>query len=497
MLYAHVIRVLYVSFAVIWTIRALTISLTIDEATTVSVASELEWSDWLSEANFHPVNSMWVYLSVKWFGLWEAGHRLLNVCAGYFYLYFAWRFGKLLGHTRGFIFCIGMIANPFLNEFFSLARGYGIALAAMTYVCYVVLVETVQSGRSRCVACSVAAGVSVYSNYAFALFILPLLLASAWRALRLRRYLSVAVAAIVAVAWGIPFLVLSLEMNERGLLYYGGRGSFISDTIGSLMDTFAYHSRAAVFFRAAGFSILAIALIVTCWHTARWTSANRPFQPIHTLACCLLTSFLLSIAMGVGSGMLFLVERTALPCYVLLLAAFSVSFIPPWRQRKSFGSIQRWVITTVACTAIVHSGYCSLKFSTYLWFWDRSNLAFVRDFLESETSARRIGVSAYAVPGIDYYLRKSGASGRVSCVPVDMGAPLFDAGIPQIDGKYYGYDQSPVDCRIEYFSGMFKDREVTDWFIYDFYEEKSMEFHLTVAKRYPEARMIWLKRVDW
>jgi hypothetical protein len=119
-------------------IRSVTVGLTYDEADTYSSYTKY-WNGFLTIniANNHPLNSFLIYLTTKLTGISfnEFILRLPNVIAFFVYLLLAYKIASGQKY-RYFTFSI-LVLNPYLNEFFGLARGYGIAamftLAALMF----------------------------------------------------------------------------------------------------------------------------------------------------------------------------------------------------------------------------------------------------------------------------------------------------------------------------------------------------------------------------
>ncbi len=118
--------------------RAYLLSFTHDESVTYVVHVQSSLDDILhfrvgiAPSNNHLLNTLLVKLSASLFGQSELALRAPNLLAHLMYLSFSYllvdRFSSSLIKLSGFIL---LNANPFLLEHFSLARGYGLALAFM------------------------------------------------------------------------------------------------------------------------------------------------------------------------------------------------------------------------------------------------------------------------------------------------------------------------------------------------------------------------------
>ena len=85
-------------------------------------------------ANHHPLNSWLMYLETKTLGVQPVFLRLHSVLAYLIYAFFSFRIVQYWQKNTIFALFIWLILqfNPFLLDFFSLARGYGMATAFAT-----------------------------------------------------------------------------------------------------------------------------------------------------------------------------------------------------------------------------------------------------------------------------------------------------------------------------------------------------------------------------
>lgn len=155
--------------------RATLLSLTCDEASTYfSHVPNSIWSCFFSEscwsdANNHLLNTFLMQLSIGVFGTSELTLRLPNVFGHLIYLFFS----ILLVRRYSSNFWIGLAGfcllnlNPFLIEFFSLARGYGLGVGWMMMSIYF-LIRWVESEKLKLgMYCYVGAFLAVLSNFIF------------------------------------------------------------------------------------------------------------------------------------------------------------------------------------------------------------------------------------------------------------------------------------------------------------------------------------------
>ena len=217
----------------------------------------------IEPVNNHVLNSLLARFAVLAFGPSEWALRLPNVLAfGAFLacgMALCRRFSSAASSLCGFLL---FSANPFALEFFSLSRGYGLALAFLSAALlqFVRAEERPDLARHRLLVGGLCAFLAVLANLAFLLPVLALLLVSAARNRSDPR------------SWGPPLAVAPLlvaavlgpriaALIRAGQFYVGGSKGFFADTLGSLVRVTAEASGGGSFAVAAAGG-LATALLV-------------------------------------------------------------------------------------------------------------------------------------------------------------------------------------------------------------------------------------------
>ena len=401
--------------------RAATFPFTHDESLSFAI---FNWEPAVgAAANNHLLNTWLMQWCSMLFGNWELSLRLPNVLAHMIYLMCTLVFLKRLQHPvlqiAGFVM---LNLNPFLLDFFFLARGYGLALAFLMVSLYL-LVRSFEEKRSQgfktYLYLSVSAGsLAVLANFAFLNYYLPLLLASAWLLLTdvsLRRFSRSCLPAAIALfsASGI-FLAVILakvfKLQRRGRLHFGGHVGFISDTVHSLVRgslysiSYAHATDQAISALLIGVfvGLLLLGLYLCCW---------RQEVPLFGL-------FLLILALAAALPLLqhyllhtlFPMERAALyylPLYaVVLLSAFHVlTGLLSHRWTK----MVVLVLPAVIATALSWHFYRSFNTQTcYTWGYDAHNdviLEIINRDRERHFPGRTVSLSnSWAMePSLNFY----------------------------------------------------------------------------------------------
>jgi hypothetical protein len=319
-------------------IRAWNVSFTTDEAATYGIIHGAQ--TFVDTANNQWLNTLLMRISQHLYGQSELALRLPNVLA--FGLYGVASIGLLsqVRHltAKGVGFAL-LVVNPFLLEFFGLARGYGLSLAFLAAaVSCVVFARGTLSARGelgRLVLIGVFGSLAFYANFSSLNLVLALLAVETIdlivsgpqrEAIMQAGYRPVAGVAICLTAGSlIPGLLQLQHLQAIGQLYYGGHTGFISDTIGSLLGSSSCGYGCTPSWLTAGeILVVAVAVLAVTWALVRymlsptWSNVQRAAL-LFTIAvlAVLLESLLLST--------LFPIDRTALN-YVIAFAAL-VTFV--------------------------------------------------------------------------------------------------------------------------------------------------------------------------
>jgi hypothetical protein len=227
-------------------LRAIVISITYDEAYTF-----LEFvlkPNWISPpanymgANNHLLNTWLMKICYNTFGMSEFSLRFPNVLAHILYLYCSWKICNALFKSKPALFAFIIInTNPFLLDFFSLARGYGISIGLMMLSLYFLL-KYISGNKIFYSLCSlIVLSFSVLANLSFIYFYFLLLFL-----LLLIPFYKKAVSweIILTVLTGGTFLYFILPyiftLDKAGAFFYGGNRDIFSETLTSLANASFY-----------------------------------------------------------------------------------------------------------------------------------------------------------------------------------------------------------------------------------------------------------------
>ncbi len=318
-------------------VRAWTIPFTWDESFSwlLYVRSDDWWPEVNSEmsANNHLLNTWLMKFSIS---SSEFYLRIPNILAGIVYLVFALCFSRReenpLRQVAVFLLLAG---HPYLLEFFSIARGYGLGNGIML-AGFWMLWRWCRDNHLR----DAFWGLSMLALAAFANLTLIYVLFGATAAVLLRltavasrlqweakfvRMQLVSFPALVVVLLLVPY---SMKLKEAGALFFGARGSWFQITWRSLIDRMLYEITFPAFLKdcgAAFFLIAAIIGIITAvvlllkqWRKA--LNADQSFLIVLSGAAALSVFGPLLQSAVLGTNLL--TERTALFYVPLLMLLF-------------------------------------------------------------------------------------------------------------------------------------------------------------------------------
>jgi hypothetical protein len=235
--------------------RAATQSITHDEALTYEWLVRYPWRRIFEfyDPNHHVLHTILCKLSVGWFGLSEITLRAPSLAGGGLYLVTIFRLAELsLGGTALFLPAVAALTlHPYVLDFLSAARGYGLALGCLL-AALDQLTRCVSSGPAlpvwRLRVASVWLGLSVASNLAFlfpaagligAFLVVMMFTAFAQRRARLARYALDLIVPAVLIAGAI--VVVPVTHATRGQFYYGA--STLNSMVNGLVHVSFLHDR--------------------------------------------------------------------------------------------------------------------------------------------------------------------------------------------------------------------------------------------------------------
>jgi uncharacterized membrane protein len=321
--------------------RAETQSITVDEAFTYTrfVVPPFAAMRTFYDAGNHVLNTLLAKLSVSLFGVSELALRLPSLLGGL--LYFAGLLlvsRRLFGQGGWFLLAIALGSlNPFLLDYLSAARGYGLALALWIWALYLLLRSAHAPPPRNLALAGALMGLSVTANLvyvvpctALAVSFLLILTAADWRsfgALSAFKQMTwrAAIQFLPAACIAVPILWVPLQAAGREHFFYGAptskeaiytlaEGSLFHDptflNVNVAIDHF-FH-KAPYWFVLAGLLIL---LATTAFDVLAWLRARTRSEPAlgrNLIAGTLIGSVVLLVVLRKGFGVFYHTGRTGL-----------------------------------------------------------------------------------------------------------------------------------------------------------------------------------------
>ncbi len=280
-------------------------------------------------ANNHFLNTWSVYLLVQLFGTSEFVLRVPSMIGCGLFLIYVARFALRIkpGWAAIPVFFL-FTCNPYLLDFFSLSRGYGLSFALLTAsvfhaICFSATGKNRQLRIAMLYAMAGVAANMVLLHFLLALVLLPLYLL--W--VNTGRRFSLAGAVRVAwsdqpvwlravlVAFISCFAVYGIVLQQHGALFYGGQTGFWHDTVGTVVDRTGYEKSYAAAW--SPFTCLFIVLVVAASGIRLVTRGGQDSGDFRAVTFLLFCCILFMLLQRFLFGSLYLIDRSALYLYVL------------------------------------------------------------------------------------------------------------------------------------------------------------------------------------
>jgi hypothetical protein len=312
-----------------------------------------------TDANNHPLNTAAMKLGELLFGPSELALRWSAVLA--FVVYAVALFVILRRVERLSIRVLGLVlglANPYVLDFFSLARGYGLALAAVAVSVMFTLGYVERPRPLAATAATVFGAIAVLANFATLTYFLAALFV-----ILLRTLLPAATggrpvslgrlgAALALPTIGVVFLaVLPLaRLRSEDELYFGGDRGFWEDTVQSVIASSLYRRSDLL----SVVLVVLVAVIVAGGAVAAAVGMRTRNLPLHAAAFILLAGpALVSTVEHHILGVPFLIDRTAL-FFVPLFAIWLALAADALARDIRFTAAVRWSTVLIGAAACVN-----------------------------------------------------------------------------------------------------------------------------------------------
>ena len=368
-------------------IRAIKIDITYDEASTITDYVNLNYYSVIRSydcaANNHILNTILIKFlyGIDLRGIFFA--RLPNVLACILFLFYSYKISSTyFSKLPGFVFFASITFNPFLLDFFSLARGYGLELSFETASVFYFL-RLIKENKSIYMNISIFfSALAVLSNFSVLNYHLALIVSIITITLYKKKSFG------IKDGWKSFFLInLGLcgiifqpikRLKQNGGMYYGGNTDFYHDTIVSLTKSSLYYADSNLKTSIVAISFLTIFSICFVLYFLNIFKRKIHKQSEITLfsLLLLLLSVLSSIIQHYAIGTLYLLDRTAL--FYLPIISLTMSLFYQQLNFLTIKSIQILQLFFLAINLIININL----YKTAIWYFD-SHTATILTYLNS------------------------------------------------------------------------------------------------------------------
>ncbi|MES2591365.1 MAG: hypothetical protein V4608_05740 [Bacteroidota bacterium] len=336
-------------------IRAQLLSITWDEAYSylqfvrhkILIPEKYEAMD----ANNHVLNTWLNIQSTKFLGVSEFVLRLPSLFGHLLFLFFSYKIVRNFENKALLLASFLIInLNPYLLDFFSLSRGYGLSIGLMMasiYYLYVFItkeykikyaVYTTMYGMLATVANFVALNYIVVATGLLLLlmFVNAVQANVSWKGRTIQFIRSAALPCIILMFSLWVLVPIALKLKDSGALFYGGNTGFWKDTVGTIVDRSLYEVGYNYWFQRVlkGLVVLSL-LMAACFVVINFF--KKQFTNIHVFICVLILllglTVLSTIVQHYWFGTLYLIDRTAL-FFILLFNLLFVFLINEWGAKN-------------------------------------------------------------------------------------------------------------------------------------------------------------------
>lgn len=420
------------------TFRASNLSITFDEVASIRDASGDIYKAAKKSANTQYLNSVLTRWSSQAFNESIFFYRLPNVLGFALYL---WASFSIANQTLGKKYLLGVLllnSIPFLLDFFSISRGYGLSMAFC--LCGIALLI---KKRNNIIAISTLATISLILGAMSNLTALNVLLVYTpiiWLKIlvsdqSIKRKITSLSCSILALGLFTSFIKpIIISLVEDGDLYFGGREGIFQDTITSTGNVFAYHQ---------GFNNLSIVFISTLFIVALTISitniilAGKSIQQqikLHFEWPFLLT--LISIEL---QNLIFEtnypVERTAL---FLIILTLLVILKGPLKGLTFYTKLVQVPIILIFSLQFIRSVNLNITYSWRFVSGTNEIVNILSKLSPEEQKTITLGIDILVDPTTQFYLQKN----KNTHFKVEKINDFWETKpqLEELNHKYYGID---------------------------------------------------------
>lgn len=233
--------------------------------------------DIVMDANNHLLNSFLGKVCYSVFGdhIWAI--RLPNVLSFILFFFSVYKITKFINHeVLKYSFLIAMTSIPYVLEYFSLARGYGMSMALMMFAIYQFLEINYEYSSRRMALIGLSLVLAMYANLNIVLttilifgFIGIKLLLNTVKTKDYKNLISYCIISILSVGSLFYAMLFAHRLKENGALYYGNKDGLWLTTGSSLSDLVLQTTSILVKYALIIILVGIISYIIYSWYKRR------------------------------------------------------------------------------------------------------------------------------------------------------------------------------------------------------------------------------------
>ncbi|HAO22124.1 MAG: hypothetical protein BWK80_25495 [Desulfobacteraceae bacterium IS3] len=390
--------------------RAYLLSFTHDEALSFFI---IKGDAYLAKtANHHVLNSLMMSVCSYIFGDSELSLRLPNILALMIYMISCFLMLRRLGHpiltVCGFLL---LTLNPFMLDFFNLARGYGLSLAFMAANLYCLLeMSNGKSGESVRRIAYLFGALAVLSNFTLLNYYIAFILADMLLQYHYGKSGIGSNILIISIntalfAYILPFAFM---LKRDGELYYGGTGFWEGAFKTLIQDSFYFQNYGEMIIGCIA-AILISTIYLSAVLSARTWIKFKIITPLSVLFLIIILTLLAPAAQNILFNTLYPKSRTALAYFPLLMlilifsCAELISLLKPYGRRV----VLSVMIFFSAVMGLHFLQTANLRY-THTWIYDTNTKDMMNKLINEHGDAdkqKKIGAGTNTLfwPAMNYY----------------------------------------------------------------------------------------------
>ena len=393
--------------------RTLLVGITFDESWTIGISSSKTIGDILTfnptTANNHLLNSILIKL------FYYSGidttfmARLPNLLSLIGYLYFSSKICRtFIKEYLGIATFVLLISNPFMLDFFGLARGYGLSLFFLMGSLYYVLKFNKSLSVKAATFALILGGIAVLSHFAILMFWVGLfgvihLIAFAKNKTGFFSLLKYTSSTAFVLAATIYFPIQKLRSANS--LWYGGAESLYGDTLYSLVDySLANQASINTNFLILNILILFFVFALLFYLISNYKTKNIWTQPPVLFTMLLIIPLCINFFLHHMVGTKLLINRTAL--FYLPLFALALAFTIKHNRIKNTSLFMNGVYVLIVFLSVFNLQKNVNLHRTISWFFEGpipEVLTYLNEKGRSENKIFILGSSVMFKSSLSYY----------------------------------------------------------------------------------------------